>query len=72
MASWPEIEKLKSEKRYELLLSGSSISKRIDEKGLDDELFMCTKLNFLSISETSLNSLPPKIDAFHNLTSLVF
>lgn len=71
MATWPEVSNVKKENRYELILSGDSVSKRLEKNGLSDELFSCSSLNFLQISETCLKEVPSKIKNLHNLTSLI-
>lgn len=70
---WPEVEAAKNDKRKELILDGAAISERItNSKGLDNELFELTDLNFLRISQTSLQLLDPKISQLSSkLTSLV-
>lgn len=71
MAAWPEIQSVIKDNRYELILSGNSVSDRIKKNNLSDELFSCKSLNFLQISDTCLNEISPKIKMLDNLTSLV-
>lgn len=68
---WPEIEKAKNEKRRELTLSGTVISKRIVSDGLDLEIFKLTELNYLNINNTDLEKIPVEIKELKNLQTLV-
>ncbi|GAB6028618.1 hypothetical protein CHUAL_004455 [Chamberlinius hualienensis] len=69
-SAWPEVDIVLSENRCELVLSGSEISKRIEEEGLHKKIFKLTKLNYLEISKTSLNDLPTDIQRLNRLTTL--
>ena len=52
---WPEVEQVSSNRRYELVLSGDKINKRLeDKKELDPTIWTLTQLNFLEISSCSL------------------
>ena len=68
---WPEVEQVKTENRHELRLVGSSISERIDNDGLDANIFALNSLNYLEISKTSLVVLPSGIGQLENLINLV-
>nr|CAI5863456.1 unnamed protein product [Callosobruchus analis] len=68
---WPEVEKVKSENRRELALTGKEISKRIQENGLDKGIFELTNLNYLNLSETTLSELPEKLGSLQNLQTLL-
>lgn len=70
---WPEIQKAFETKRYELILVGPEISKRIDdnEGNLDKNLFKLKLVNFLEIAKTKLSSIPKEIHQMENLTSLL-
>ncbi|KAH9377172.1 hypothetical protein HPB48_017914 [Haemaphysalis longicornis] len=69
--AWQEVDHARIEKRCELVLSGATISKRIEEEAFDDSLFTLFHLNFLEISHTCLTSMPPGIARLVNLTRLV-
>lgn len=71
---WPEIRKVAETKRYELILVGSEISKRIEDQGghLDSNLYKLTHLNLLEVAKTKLAILPRQISQIENLTSLLF
>lgn len=66
-----EVRKAAEEKRRELVITGQTASKFIEENGLDDELYHLTCLNYLSISKTCLRQLSPKLGNLVNLTNLV-
>lgn len=66
-----EVRKAAEEKRRELVISGPTASKFIEENGLDDELYQLSCLNYLSISKTCLKQLSPKLGNLLNLTNLV-
>lgn len=70
---WPEIQKAFESKRYELVLVGPEISKRVEENegNLDQNLFKLKQLNFLEIAKTKLSTLPRELSAIENLTSLL-
>ncbi|RMZ96192.1 leucine-rich repeat-containing 47-like [Brachionus plicatilis] len=71
--NWPEVQRAFETKRYELILVGSEISKRIEDNGgqLDESIFKLKNLNFLEIARTKLSSLPKKISLIENLTSFL-
>lgn len=68
---WPEISGAQSDNRHELILSGPSVSSRIDEKGIDPVLFTLVNLNYLNISDTNLEIVPKDIGNLNNLSNLV-
>ncbi|EDO43554.1 predicted protein [Nematostella vectensis] len=68
--SWSEVKQAAEENRYELVLFGSVISERISVSGLDPAIFQLTRLNFLQISNTSLNHVPDEIGNLINLRTL--
>jgi Leucine-rich repeat (LRR) protein len=52
---WPEVEQALSNRRYELILSGDKINKRLENKNeLDQTIWTLTQLNFLEISQCPL------------------
>lgn len=71
MGVWPEVTTVKNENRHEIKLSGASISQRISEEGLDNNLFQLTNLNLLNISDTCLTIIPDDIKRLVNLQSLL-
>ena len=68
---WLETEQAKKENRHELVLSGPSISERINHNGLDGHIFNLEGLNFLEISKTSLSHLDDNLGKLVNLQNLV-
>lgn len=68
---WPEIEKADTEKRHELTLSGREISARISKDGLDKSLFNLVELNYLNVSNTTLESFPEELGQLKKLQTLV-
>ena len=60
---WPEVKLAFEAKRYELLLAGPEISKRIEDNNncLDLRIFNLKHLNFLEITKTKLTSLPDQV-----------
>ncbi|XP_063612403.1 leucine-rich repeat-containing protein 47-like [Penaeus indicus] len=69
---WPEVKKVKDENRYELVLMGEDVNKKIEkEEGLDPDLYELTQLNFLRVSKSPLISISEKISLLANLTNLV-
>lgn len=69
---WPEVDQVKSQNKRELILDGSDVSKRIQDGGLDDEIYDLKEVNFLRISQTCLDVIDPKVSQLsENLTSLV-
>lgn len=69
--TWQEIVTAAKENRHELILSGSTISKRISLTGIDPTLFRLENLNYLNIHQTELKELPNEIGNLVNLTTLV-
>lgn len=71
--AWPEIKRVMETKRYELILVGPEISKRIEDNNgcLDPCLFALKNLNLLEIAKTKLTTLPMEMKSLHNLTSLL-
>ncbi|XP_067130399.1 leucine-rich repeat-containing protein 47-like [Centruroides vittatus] len=69
--AWSEVSCAREEKRCELILSGAAVSKKIEEEGLDLEIFTLNNLNFLEISHTCLSTLPDEIINLSNLTNFV-
>uniref|UniRef100_T1J910 B3/B4 tRNA-binding domain-containing protein n=1 Tax=Strigamia maritima TaxID=126957 RepID=T1J910_STRMM len=69
--TWYEVKQAKAENRYELVLSGADVSKRISENGLDMSIFTLINLNFLEISKTTLPTLPDHVADLSNLMQLV-
>ena len=67
---WPEVKQAADEHRYELVLSGATVSERIDKSGLDKDIFELTSLNFLQISNTTLLSLPVELGQLVKLKTL--
>ncbi|XP_033122738.1 leucine-rich repeat-containing protein 47-like isoform X1 [Anneissia japonica] len=68
---WEETVRAKKENRRELVLSGNQISSRIDDGGLDDNIFNLKMLNFLEISNTSLTFISEKIGLLSSMVNLV-
>lgn len=68
---WTEIVQAKDENKRELKLSGADISERIDQDGIDSNLFTVESLNLLNISDTSLKVLPIEISKLANLQTLL-
>ena len=71
MAEWAEIAQAGKENRHELVLTGTEISQRLGNHGLDETLFKLRSLNFLEISKTCLKSFPDKCSELTDLTNLV-
>ena len=67
---WPEVSTAKAENRRELVLTGRDIANKIEDDGLDEDIFELTQLNFLEITRSGLQMLSPKIGQLANLTSL--
>jgi len=69
---WPEVEQALSNHRYELVLSGDKINKRLEaEKSLDPTIWTLKRLNFLEISQCSLlEILPEDIGKLINISTL--
>lgn len=68
---WSEVSLAKTENRHELVLFGPSVSKRIEENGIDPYIFKLIRLNYLNIHETCLSSIPDDIVKLENLQTLV-
>ena len=70
---WPEVRLAFEAKRYELVLTGAEINKRIEDNNntLDLNIFNLKHLNFLEVARTKLSSLPVQIAQLENLTSLI-
>lgn len=68
---WREIQQAKDENKREIKLAGAEISERIDNDGIDGNLFTLESLNLLNISETSLKTLPLEISNLINLQTLL-
>ncbi|XP_076804516.1 leucine-rich repeat-containing protein 47-like [Clavelina lepadiformis] len=74
MATWPEIERAKVEKRRELVVRGNEELKKkmLENDGeLPSEVFNLTLLNFLEFNDIGLESLSEKIANLTNLTQLL-
>ncbi|KAF7648575.1 hypothetical protein LDENG_00154350 [Lucifuga dentata] len=73
MEKWPEIEKVASEKRRELVLQGPAVDKRISSHGgLTSAIYSLTLLNYLEISQCpSLTEIHEDIQHLTNLQSLI-
>uniref|UniRef100_A0A0B7A6W0 B3/B4 tRNA-binding domain-containing protein n=2 Tax=Arion vulgaris TaxID=1028688 RepID=A0A0B7A6W0_9EUPU len=68
---WEEVQAVKSENRRELSLQGPIINKRIEDYGLDLNIFTLSSLNLLKIAGTSLEEIPEQVGNLSNLTSLM-
>jgi hypothetical protein len=70
---WPEIRKTFDTKRYELILFGADISKRLEDNNgnLDKNLFKLKHLNLIEISKTILRSIPNEIGMLSNLSTVL-
>ncbi|XP_012266758.2 leucine-rich repeat-containing protein 47-like [Athalia rosae] len=69
--SWPEVDQVRRENRHELVLAGAAVSRRLEESGLDKNIFNLQGLNYLNINETVLEEIPDEIGKLENLTNLV-
>ncbi|XP_046611616.1 leucine-rich repeat-containing protein 47-like [Neodiprion virginianus] len=69
--SWSEVSQARKENRHELVLSGASVSHRLEKSGLDKAIFNLHGLNYLNINDTCLDAIPDEIGKLENLTSLV-
>lgn len=67
---WDEVEIAQKDKRYELVLHGPHVSRRIRDNGLDKDMFRLTNLNFLQISQTELDAIPEVLGELINLRTL--
>ena len=68
--SWEEVVTANREKRRELVLTGAAPNQRIEEHGLDCNIFKLIHLNFLEISKTCMKELPDDLGNLINLTNL--
>jgi Leucine-rich repeat (LRR) protein len=70
---WPEVRKALDEKRYELVLVGPEVAKRVEDNGhcMDEHIYDLKILNFLEIAKTSLSSLSTKLASMENMTNLL-
>ncbi|XP_064085942.1 leucine-rich repeat-containing protein 47-like [Macrobrachium nipponense] len=69
---WPEVKQAKEENRYELVLSGTEVSERIEEEGgVDPSVYELSQLNFLRISKSPLTTIKDDVGLLANLTSLI-
>lgn len=73
LEKWPEIEKVATEKRRELVLQGADVDKRISpEGGLPSSIYSLSLLNYLEVSQCpSLTEIPEDIQRLINLQSLI-
>ncbi|XP_037628122.1 leucine-rich repeat-containing protein 47 [Sebastes umbrosus] len=73
METWPEIEKVATEKRRELVFQGPSADERISSNGgLCSALYSLTLLNYLEVSQCpSLTEIHGDIQNLTNLQSLI-
>lgn len=69
--AWPEVSQIFKENRHELVLSGGKVAQRIASDGLDKNIFHLQSLNYLNISQSSLEIIPEDISKLENLTTLV-
>ncbi|KAL5016200.1 hypothetical protein ScPMuIL_005789 [Solemya velum] len=69
--AWPEVSLAFTENRRELHLTGAEISKRIETKGLDVNVYRLVDLNYLEVSRTCLTKLHPELGGLAALTDLV-
>ena len=69
-SAWPEVNQAAHEHRYELVLNGAKVAERIDNGGLDQNIFKLDFLNFLQISNTKLVSLPEDLGNLVHLKTL--
>ncbi|CAF3572085.1 unnamed protein product [Rotaria sp. Silwood1] len=69
---WPEVEQALLNHRYELILSGDKINKRLEEENeLDRSIWTLERINFLEISQCPLlYDLPEDIGKLKNLSTL--
>uniref|UniRef100_A0A2C9JGF0 B3/B4 tRNA-binding domain-containing protein n=1 Tax=Biomphalaria glabrata TaxID=6526 RepID=A0A2C9JGF0_BIOGL len=68
---WEEVLAAKNENRRELNLQGMAINKRIEDRGLDENIFSLTNLNLLKIAGTPLVTISDQLSSLTNLTSLM-
>lgn len=70
---WPEIEQVSRNHRYELILSGDKLTKRLEESSneIDSTIWTLSQLNFLEISQCPLiEHLPEDISKLNHLSTL--
>lgn len=70
---WPEVKKAFDEKRYELILVGPEISKRIENnnKSIDENIYKNKLLNLIEIAKTGLTLLSPQLGNMENMANLL-
>lgn len=68
---WPEVEAAKADKKRELSITGKGFAEKIKKDGLDPIIFSLQHLNFLNVSDVSLEILPDDIANLENLQSLL-
>lgn len=70
---WPEVRKAQEEKRYELVLVGPEIAKRVEdnENTFDENIYALKQLNFLEVAKTSLSTLSPLLCQMENMANLL-
>lgn len=70
---WPEIKKAFESKRYEIILTGNDVNKRLEELNgiLPRDLFNLKQLNLLEISKTNVSQLPNELGQLINLNQLI-
>lgn len=67
---WPIVTTTLAENRHELVLSGASATTLLSEMGFDERIYDLVKLNFLEISQSTLECLSEKIENLKCLTQL--
>ena len=70
---WPEVRNAFDEKRYELVLVGPEIAKRIEDNknALDENIYKLKHLNFLEVAKTQLAILPSQLGNMENMAKPV-
>ncbi|BFZ04597.1 hypothetical protein BsWGS_07636 [Bradybaena similaris] len=68
---WEEVQSVKSENRRELSLQGPTIAKKIEDYGLDENIFSLTSLNLLKIAGTPLEVISDQLGNLSSLTTLM-
>ncbi|XP_071841435.1 leucine-rich repeat-containing protein 47-like [Apostichopus japonicus] len=66
-----QVSEALEDERRELVLRGSDVSKIVKKHGLDDRIFQLNLLNFLEISDASLEELPKGLENLTQLKNLV-
>lgn len=69
-ALWPEVTRALEEKRHELTLSNADVADRLKACGLDVRIFQIKTLNFLEMSNITLEQLPETIGHLENMINL--